>query len=176
LRAFTPRDQKAVKSAAETMRPNPKLKVEQVITELAVGEALVSFLDEKGRPNIVERAFVVPPGSFLGPVTADERRKCIESSTLYGHYEKTVDRESAYEKLKGRTAEKSPESPKAQPAAQTASNPVSDVLFGRTGPRGGKQSQGLIEAMAKSAVRTVGSQVGREIVRGLLGSILGKRR
>src|SRR6476660_5858783 len=121
LRAFTPRDQKAVKSAAETMRPNPKLKVERVITELAVGEALVSFLDEKGRPNIVERAFVVPPGSFLGPVTVDERRKCIESSSVYGHYEKTVDRESAYEKLKGRTAEKNPEDPKAQPAAQTAS-------------------------------------------------------
>src|ERR1700704_263474 len=88
LRAFTPRDQKAVKSAAETMRPNPKLKVEQGITALAVGEALLSFLDEKGRPNIVERAFVVPPGSFLGPVSGDERRKCIQSSALYGHYEK----------------------------------------------------------------------------------------
>src|SRR5258706_178095 len=116
LRAFTPRDQKAVKSAAETMRPNPKLKVEQVITELAVGEALVSFLDDKGRPNIVERAFVVPPGSFLGPVSEDERRKVVQSSALWGHYEKTVDRESAYEKLKGRTVEKSVENPKAQPA------------------------------------------------------------
>ena len=172
LRAFTPRDQKAVKSAAETMRPNPKLKVEQVITELAVGEALVSFLDDKGRPNIVERAFVVPPGSFLGPVSPEERRKCIESSSIYGHYEKAVDRESAYEKLKGRTEEKHAESPKTQ----ASPNVFSDVLFGRTGPRGGKQSQGLLEAMAKSTVRTVGSQVGREIVRGLLGSILGKRR
>ena len=177
LRAFTPRDQKAVKSAAETMRPNPKLKVEQVITELAVGEALVSFLDDKGRPNIVERAFVVPPGSFLGPVSLDERRKCIEASPVYGHYEKAVDRESAYEKLKGRTDEKQDTAPKAgTPAAQPAPSVFSDVLFGKTGPRGGRQSQGLLEAMAKSAVRTAGSQVGREIVRGLLGSILGKRR
>ena len=176
LRAFTPRDQKAVKSAAETMRPNPKLKVEQVITELAVGEALVSFLDEKGRPNIVERAFVVPPGSYLGPVSPDERRKCIESSSIYGHYEKAVDRESAYEKLKGRTEEKRDDGPEEGPKGQTSTNVFSDVLFGRTGPRGGKQSQGLLEAMAKSAVRTAGSQVGREIVRGLLGSILGKRR
>jgi DNA helicase HerA-like ATPase len=173
LRAFTPRDQKAVKSAAETMRPNPQLKVEQVITELEVGEALVSFLDEKGRPTIVERAFIVPPGSFLGPITDAERRKCIESSPIYGHYEKTVDRESAYEKLKGRTEEKHEEA--AQPA--TASGSVlNDVLFGKTGPRGGKQSQGLLEVMAKSAVRTLGSQAGREIVRGVLGSILGKRR
>ena len=172
LRAFTPRDQKAVKSAAETMRPNPKLKVEQVITELAVGEALVSFLDDKGRPNIVERAFVIPPGSFLGPLSPEERRKCVESSAIYGHYEKAVDRESAYEKLKGRTEEKNEADQKA-PATPSV---MSDVLFGKTGPRGGKQSQGLLEAMAKSAVRTVGSQVGREIVRGLLGSILGKRR
>jgi hypothetical protein len=172
LRAFTPRDQKAVKSAAETMRPNPKLKVEQVITELAVGEALVSFLDDKGRPNIVERAFIVPPGSFLGPVSAEERRKCIESSAIYGHYEKAVDRESAYEKLKGRTEERHEEEPKAR----ATPNVLSDVLFGKTGPRGGKQSQGLLEAMAKSAARTVGSQVGREIIRGVLGSILGKRR
>ena len=170
LRAFTPRDQKAVKSAAETMRPNPKLKVERVITELAVGEALVSFLDDKGRPNIVERAFVVPPGSYLGPLTPEERRKCIEASSIYGHYEKAVDRESAFEKLKGRTEQKVEENKKPE------SSVVSDVLFGKTGPRSGRQSQGLLEAMAKSAVRTVGSQVGREIVRGLLGSILGKRR
>ncbi|HUN69369.1 MAG TPA: DUF853 domain-containing protein [Burkholderiales bacterium] len=172
LRAFTPRDQKAVKSAAETMRPNPKLKVDQVITELEVGEALVSLLDEKGRPNVVERAYIVPPGSQLGPITDAERRKIIESSPVYGHYEKTVDRESAYEKLKGRTVEKSAESAKPQ----ASPNVLSDVLFGKTGPRGGKQSQGLIEAMAKSAARTVGSQVGREIIRGVLGSILGKRR
>jgi DNA helicase HerA-like ATPase len=172
LRAFTPRDQKAVKSAAETMRPNPKLKVEQAITELGVGEALVSFLDEKGRPCIVERAFVVPPGSRIGPISEDERKQVIASSTVYGHYEKAVDRESAYEKLKGRTEEKHEEA--AKPRTET--NVLNDVLFGRTGPRGGKQSQGLIEAMAKSAVRTMGSTAGREIIRGVLGSILGKKR
>ena len=175
LRAFTPRDQKAVKSAAETMRPNLKLKVEQAITELEVGEALVSFLDEKGRPNVVERAYVVPPGSQIGPISAEERKKIIEGSTVFGHYEKAVDRESAYEKLKGRTEGKN--TPVAEkPGAQPSTNVLSDVLFGKTGPRGGKQSQGLIEAMAKSAARTVGSQVGREIIRGMLGSILGKRR
>ncbi len=102
LRAFTPRDQKAVKAAAETMRANPKLKVEEVITELSVGEALVSFLDEKGRPTIVERAWVLPPGSRIGPLTDPERLAVIKGSVIYGHYENTIDRESAYEKLKGR--------------------------------------------------------------------------
>jgi DNA helicase HerA-like ATPase len=175
LRAFTPRDQKAVKSAAETMRPNPKLKVEQVITELEVGEALVSLLDEKGRPTIVERAFVVPPGSRLGPISDDERRKIIESSPVYGHYEKTVDRESAYEKLKGRTEEKHEQRPEENPKVQSAPNVLSEVLFGKTGPRGG-QHDGLAQTLAKSAARAIGSQAGREILRGVLGSILGKRR
>ena len=176
LRAFTPKDQKAVKSAAETMRPNPKLKIDQVITELGVGEALVSFLDDKGRPGVTERAFIVPPGSQLGPISAAERSKLIAASPIAGHYENAVDRESAYEKLKGRTEEKQKSGPQATPQAKPESNPVSDILFGRTGPRGGKQSQGLLETMAKSAVRTMGSSVGREIVRGVLGSILGKRR
>jgi uncharacterized protein len=176
LRAFTPKDQKAVKTAAETLRPNPKLKAAEVITELGVGEALVSFLDEKGTPRIVERAWIVPPGSQIGPITEAERQDAIQKSPLYGKYRTAVDRESAYEKLTGRTEKKiEPAGKKAEPAA---SNPVSDTLFGKTGPRGGKQSQGLLEAMAKSAARTVGSQVGREIVRGILGSILGsgKRR
>ncbi|MDH3319550.1 MAG: DUF853 domain-containing protein [Betaproteobacteria bacterium] len=173
LRAFTPRDQKAVKSAAETMRPNPKLKIEQAITELGVGEALVSLLDEKGRPNVTERAFVVPPGSQLGPVTQAERSAAIAASPLAGHYEKVVDRESAYEKLKARTEQVAQEQAAEEPKERSA---ASDILFGRTGPRGGRQSQGLLEAMAKSAVRTVGSQVGRELIRGVLGSLLGKRR
>jgi len=176
LRAFTPKDQKAVKSAADTMRPNPKLKIDQVITELGVGEALVSFLDEKGRPNVTERAFIVPPGSRLGPVSAEERRKVIASSAIAGHYEKAVDRESAYEKLKGRTEEKHEEAAKPEAARpKTESNVLNDVLFGKTGPRGG-QHDGLAQTLAKSVVRTMGSTVGREIVRGLLGSILGKRR
>ena len=117
LRAFTPRDQKAVKTAAETLRPNPKLNAEQVITELGVGEALVSLLDEKGTPCVVERAFVVPPGSQIGPISDDERAKLIQSSDVLGHYEKAVDRESAYEKLKGRTEAK----PRSPTKAQTPS-------------------------------------------------------
>jgi DNA helicase HerA-like ATPase len=169
LRAFTPKDQKAVRTAAETLRPNPKLKAEKVITELGVGEALVSLLDEKGRPAVVERAFIVPPGSQLGPITPEERTKFIQTSDLFGHYEKTVDRESAYEKLKARTAE--------SPAEQAqSSNPVSDILFGKTGPRGGRQSQGVLEAMTKSAARSIGSELGRQVLRGVLGSILGGKR
>jgi DNA helicase HerA-like ATPase len=172
LRAFTPRDQKAVKSAAETMRPNPKLKLEKVITELGVGEALVSFLDQKGRPGVTERAFVIPPGSQLGPISEAERRAAIAASSVAGHYEKTVDRESAYERLKARAAQVAQEEAAQKPKESSL---ASDILFGRTGPRGGKQ-QGLLDAMAKSAARTVGSQVGREIIRGVLGSLLGKRR
>ena len=104
LRAFTPRDQKAVKSAADTMRPNPKFSAETVITELAVGEALVSFLDEQGRPTIVERALVAPPMSRIGPMTTEERQAAINNSALAGHYEKVVDRASAFEKLKAAPA------------------------------------------------------------------------
>jgi DNA helicase HerA-like ATPase len=174
LRAFTPKDQKAVKSAAETMRPNPGLDIEQAITELGVGEALVSLLDEKGRPSVTERAFVVPPGSQLGPIGEAERKAIIAASPLAGHYEKQVDRESAYEKLKARAEQVAQE--KAQQEQPKQGSLASDILFGKTGPRGGKQSQGLIEAMAKSAARTVGSQVGRELIRGVLGSLLGKRR
>src|SRR5918911_5196366 len=135
LRAFTPKDAKAVKTAAETLRPNPKIKADRVITELEVGEALVSFLDEKGRPNMVERAFIVPPASQLGPITDTERAALIARSPVAGKYDTPVDRESAYEKLKGRTAAKP-----AEPAH--SSNPVSDILFGKTGPRGGGPARG----------------------------------
>jgi len=174
LRAFTPKDQKAVQAAAETLRPNPKLKVAQAITELGVGEALVSLLDEKGRPCVVERAYVVPPGSRLGPLDDSERKAVITSSTVYGHYEKAVDRESAYEKLKARAAEKQPEAQASTGAS--VGNVLNDLLFGKTGPRGGKQSRGIVEAIATSAARSIGSGVGREILRGVLGSILGKKR
>jgi DNA helicase HerA-like ATPase len=170
LRAFTPKDQRAVKTAAETLRPNPKLKAEQVITELAVGEALASFLDAKGTPTMVERAFIVPPGSHIGPLEDAERQKIIRSSVVYGHYEKAVDRESAYEKLKTRTEETTAAKP------SESSNPVSDILFGKTGPRGGRQSQGIVEAMTKSAARSIGSELGRQVLRGVLGSILGGKR
>jgi uncharacterized protein len=180
LRAFTPKDQKAVKTAAETLRPNPKLKAEKVITELGVGEALVSLLDEKGRPQVVERAFIVPPGSHIGPLSDGERRECMQRSALLAKYEKTVDRESAYEKLKGHTQEKQPPPPQPQapaaPPPAPGGNPVSDIIFGKTGPRGGRQSQGILEAMTKSAARSIGSELGRQVLRGVLGSILGSGR
>ena len=185
LRAFTPRDQKAVKAAAETMRANPKLKVETAITELGVGEALVSFLDEKGRPCMVERALIVPPASRIGPITAEERQAVIQGSVIFGHYEQTVDRESAYEKLKGRAqARQGAPAAAGQDATgassgQTAAGGIMDalggILGGTTGPRGGHR-EGALESAARSAARAIGSQVGREIVRGVLGSIFGGAR
>jgi DNA helicase HerA-like ATPase len=184
LRAFTPRDQKAVQTAAQTLRANPKFDAEKAITELAVGEALVSFLDEKGTPTIVERAFVLAPGSRIGPLTADERAAAIKGSVLYGHYEEVVDRESAYEKLKGGAAKVSGGgTAPAAPAAETSSGgmfgslggAIGGILAGSTGPRGGHNA-GVVEMAAKSAARAIGSQVGREIIRGVLGSILGGRR
>jgi DNA helicase HerA-like ATPase len=156
LRAFTPRDQKAVKTAAETLRPNPKIKAEQVITELGVGEALVSLLDEEGRPAVVERAFIVPPASQIGPIADEERKQILRSSALTAKYEKAVDRESAYEKLKNRTEQT------AAPAPPPA--------------KAGRQTQSMIEAATKSAVRAIGSELGRQIMRGIMGSILGSTR
>ena len=116
LRAFTPRDQKAVQSAAQTMRANPKFDAAAAITELGVGEALVSFLDEKGRPNIVERAFIFPPASRLGPLTEQERQAIIQASPLLAAYGQAIDRESAYELLKGKPAANAPAAPGAIPA------------------------------------------------------------
>ncbi len=164
LRAFTPQDQKAVRAAAETFRPNPRLDVARVITELAVGEALVSFLDEKGTPGMVERALVHPPRTRLEPLTAEERAEVIRGSTVYGHYEKEIDRESAYEKLRAR-AEQAP----ATPAPGTARG-------GRTPMTVGGQAVDMMEAMAKSAARAAGSQIGRQLIRGVLGSLFGGRR
>lgn len=198
LRAFTPRDQKAVKAAASTMRGNPGLDIETAITELAVGEALVSLLDEKGRPSITQRVFVIPPGSQIGPITPAQRQALIGGSLVAGVYEKAVDRESAYEKLKGRAEVSVEEAADARAQAgrrTTAGVPpagspapadnggglmggLNDLLFGTTGPRGGKHD-GLAQTLAKSAIRTMGSSVGREIVRGVLGGIFGggtKRR
>ncbi|WP_157264809.1 helicase HerA-like domain-containing protein [Azohydromonas aeria] len=176
LRAFTPRDQKAVRAAAQTMRPNPALDIEAAITELAVGEALVSLLDEHGRPGVTQRVFVQPPGSRLGPVTPDERRALIGGSLVAGVYEQAVDRESAYERLRGHAAQAlDAASPGGAPASGGLLDSLKDALFGSTGPRGGRR-EGLAEAAARSAMRTVGSTVGREIVRGVLGSLLGGTR
>jgi len=179
LRAFTPRDEKAVKTAATTLRANPKLKVEKVITELAVGEALVSFLDDKGTPSIVERALIVPPASRVGPTTAEERAKVIASSPIAGHYEKSVDRESAYEQLAARQGRTAAESTPAQSEGGSLLDKLGQVLGqgGATGAKG-RSREGILEAAAKSAARAMGSEVGRQILRGVLGSILGsgKRR
>ena len=172
LRAFTPRDQKAVKAAAQTLRANPRFDAETAITELGVGEALVSFLDEKGRPNVVERAFILPPASRIGPQTAEERQAVIRGSAIYGHYEKAVDRESAYEKLKGSSVAQA--NGGTQPTAGGGWLGGLGGLFGG-GAAGGRTRGGdsVIETAAKSAARAIGSQVGREIIRGVLGSILG---
>ncbi|MFS4517617.1 helicase HerA-like domain-containing protein, partial [Delftia tsuruhatensis] len=184
LRAFTPRDQKAVKATATTMRPKPGLDIEAAITELAVGEALVSFLDEKGRPGITERAYVIPPGSQIGPISEEQRKVLLAQSLVAGVYEKAVDRESAYEVLRGRTAASgdgaSPASPAgAAPAASEGGGAMmdglKDLLFGTTGPRGGKHD-GLVQTMAKSTMRTMGNSLGKEILRGVLGGILGNKK
>jgi len=177
LRAFTPRDQKAVRSAATTLRANPRLKVETAITELAVGEALVSLLDAKGRPAVVERAFVVPPGTRVGPISAEERAALIRSSPLAGVYDETQDRESAYEKLGRRVTETAPA---GKPAGAGAAGggllgTLGTLLGGATGPRGGRR-EGAVEAAARSAARAIGSEVGRQIIRGVLGSLLGGGR
>ncbi len=176
LRAFSPRDQKAVKAAATTLRQNPDLDTEKAITEMAVGEALVSFLDEKGRPGVVERAWILAPGSRIGPATPEERQRTIQASPVYGHYEKIEDRESAYEKLTAAAAAKM-EAAQTKPTAALAEggslmDTLGGILMGSTGPRGGRR-EGMLEAAAKSAARSVGSQLGREIMRGVLGGLLG---
>ncbi|MBI3100928.1 MAG: DUF853 domain-containing protein [Burkholderiales bacterium] len=183
LRAFTPRDQKAVKATATTMRQKPGLDIETAITELAVGEALVSFLDAKGRPSVTERVYVLPPGSQIGPITPQQRQALMAGSLVAGVYEKAVDRESAYEKLKGRADQAAPQAPAngkgtvapAQDESGGLLGGLNDVLFGSTGPRGGRRD-GLAQTMAKSAVRTMGTTLGREILRGVMGSIFGGRK
>lgn len=180
LRAFTPRDQKAVKAAAETLRANPRIDAEAAITELGVGEALVSFLDDHGRPCIAERAFILPPASRIGPLTAQEREAAIKGSLLFGHYEKALDRESAYEKLKSAPTPEAPAGKTARtpappvPDAEDSSGGLGEVLGDIFGGGSGRR-QSAAEAAVKSAARSIGSQLGREIVRGVLGSILGGR-
>jgi DNA double-strand break repair helicase HerA and related ATPase len=160
LRAFTPRDQKAVRAAAETFRANPGVDVEAAITQLAVGEALVSFLDASGTPQPVERALVVPPRSRLAPLTAEERAQVMAASPLRGRYDAPVDRESAYERLQQRAAARE----EAQPPPLQRGRPAPTVA-GEAGQMLGK--------MAQSAMRAAGTQLGREIMRGILGGIFG---
>jgi DNA helicase HerA-like ATPase len=162
LRAFTAKDQKAVKAAAETFRTGPGLDVTKAITELEVGEALVSVLDMKGAPTIVERAKILPPRSRLAPLSPDDRMAVMKASTLFGHYEKTLDRESAFERLKQRTEETKAQEETA-PAGRGKAEPQSDTAK-------------LMGAMAKSAAHAIGSQIGRQIIRGVLGSIFGGKK
>lgn len=188
LRAFSPRDQKAVKAAAETMRDNPDLDEAAAITELGVGEALVSCLDEKGRPGVVERALIVPPCGQIGPIEPARRRQLMQTSLVAGIYEQTVDRESAYEILKSRaaaSAQQAEADAQAKTQAKTAAQAPTESgglggmlgdLFGGATGAGGRKREGVVEALAKSAARSVGSQVGRAIIRGVLGSLLGGKR
>jgi len=196
LRAFTPRDQKAVRSAASTLRPNPAFNAESAITELGVGEALVSFLDEKGRPGMVERALVVPPASRIGPVDDAERQALIAGSVVAGVYEQAIDRESAFERLRAGAAGKAgagtgagtgtstgaggrppgAPAPAPAPAEGSITDTLRDVLGGLAGGGSGggaRRGDSVIEAAAKSAARSIGSTLGREIIRGVLGSLLG---
>ena len=189
LRAFTPRDQKAVKATAQTMRPKAGLDIEAAITELAVGEALVSLLDAKGRPSETERVFVLPPGSQLGPITAPQRQALLQGSLVAGVYEKAVDRESAFEVFNARTDARATQAPAAvktpripgaaQPEAAKENGGIgsmlNEALFGRTGPRGG-QYDGLVQTMTKTAARSVASGLGRQLVRGILGGLMGGKR
>ncbi len=179
LRAFTPKDQKAVRAAAETFRTNPKLNVEEVITQLAVGEALVSFLDDTGTPGIVQRALVCPPHSQIGPITPDERKQLIQRSLVAGVYENAVDRESAFEILKSRAGHPLPSASGGGSSAPgaPASPPWYTNIPGMSGTSsGGRRGDNIVDVMAKSAARAMGSSVGRQIIRGVLGSLLGSSK
>jgi uncharacterized protein len=176
LRAFTPRDQKSVKAAAETFRVNPKIDTATVLTELGVGEALVSLLDEKGQPTVVDRAFIVPPRSQIGPITPEQRQAVIQHSIVAGVYEKFVDRESAYELL--RAAAKSSPGQKdvaPLPGGGILGRIVSGAVGAMSGARA-RQSDTLVEALSKNFTRTIANTAGREIVRGIMGSIFGGTR
>jgi uncharacterized protein len=197
LRAFTPRDQKAVQAAAQTMRANPAFDTVQVISELGVGEALISCLDEKGRPCIVERAFVLPPSSRMGPVSDEERKALLASSVVAGVYETTEDRESAFEKIKGRSvgAGANPQGGSGQstqkdsqvasassdgksvgsadPSEPGLGDRIKDGVLGSLGGlmHGTGRKDSILESVAKSAARSIGTRIGSAIVRGVLGSL-----
>jgi DNA helicase HerA-like ATPase len=176
LRAFTPKDQKAVKSAAQTFRTNPGVNVETAITQLGVGEALVSFLDDKGRPNPVEIAKIYPPHSLIGLLPANIYQSIVHNSPIFGLYEESVDRESAYEILQARTEQftRGIISNENKPTANQTNQPAKDKV---TSKRSGRPTASLLETLTRQTARTIGSEIGRRIIRGVLGSILsGGRR
>ncbi len=170
LRAYTPRDQKAVRTAAETFVPNPRLNVSEAISQLGIGEALVSTLQENGVPMPVERVMICPPRCRMGALSPDERAAARARSPISGKYDTRINRESAYEILNRRTTPANVPAPQpgpSQPQTKPETSPLGELLWGT------KHRQGMVETMAKQAARTVGSQVGRQILRGLLGGILG---
>lgn len=167
LRAFTPKDKKVVKAAAASFRQNPEIDAEKLITELGVGEALVSVLDAEGKPTPVQHVYIKPPESRIGPLTDKERKEYLSRSPYKGRYDEVVDRESAYELLK-KKAEKQEEENQVAMKNESASQ---KSLPAKT--RSSRESP--VEAMVKSAARSIGSQVGRQIIRGILGSLFGKR-
>lgn len=174
LRAFTPRDQKAVKVAAETFRVNPKFSTEEVITQLAVGEALVSMLEEKGTPSITERALIRPPASRVGPATDVERQTVINNSPLLGKYKMTIDRDSAFEVLKVR-AERAADEAEARERAEQEAKEQARIAKETTRRPVGRPRDSVLESVAKSAARSAGSQLGRSLLRGVLGGLFRRR-
>lgn len=174
LRAFTPRDQKAVRTAAQTMRSNPEFDTEKAIMELSVGEAVISFLDEKGTPTMVERGFVIAPGSRMGVLTEEERQTIIKHSLYYSRYEKTIDRESAFEILTKQQTQATSTTETKQTKEEDPQSGLwgglQSILFGTTGSRGGKKD-GLVQTASKTITRKVSNEIGRSIVRGILGSL-----
>ena len=202
LRAFTPKDQKAVKTAADTFRANPEFKVEQAITELAVGEALISCLDEQGTPQVVERAWVMPPYSSFSPISPEQRQALISQSIVAGIYEKSLDRESAFELLQNKVVERQQQAvqierekqqAKEQEALAKQKAKEAETLAKqqareqeriakeqqKEAEREAKQREKLIQdtvgTFAKSAARSLGGSTGQKIVRGLLGSLFGRK-
>lgn len=191
LRAFTPKDQKAVKTAADTFRANPEFKVDQAITELAVGEALISCLDEQGTPQIVERGWVMPPYSSFTPISPEERQVIISQSIVAGVYDQAVDRDSAYEMLQKKVLQQSQQK-EADDLAQQQSKEQEALAkqqakeqerFAREQQKAAekaqrdreKLTQDIMGTFAKSAARSLGGSTGQKIVRGLLGSLFGKK-
>ena len=186
LRAYTPNDQKAVKVAANTFRANPKFDTEEAITQLNTGEALVSFLDEKGAPQMVERANILPPQGQIGPITIGERDQIIRGSLIYGVYEQLIDRESAYEILsqkqdllaeERRMAAEEKERIRIQKEEEKAAREAERAE--RAEARKRKEEQGilgdLLQQVGKSTTRQISYQLGKTITRGLLGGLFGKR-
>ncbi len=174
LRAFTPKDQKAVKVAAQTFRQNPAIDTEQTITELGVGEALISTLDPKGRPTMVDWCLMAPPHSQIGPITIDEKNRIMERSPIKGRYDTLIDRESAYELLIAK--EKELQKKRQEAAAELEREKIAAKEAKQKSKGSGRQRQSVLESTLKSIGRSFGSQIGRSLVRGILGSIIGKRR